>query len=406
MAAVKVLRGMGVMGCLAMLLLLATAGDALAAHPSPQTQLTQVQSQLSSLVAPADVRAKGVLRTTVDDLERATAESLWIDPSDAVPPPNGNAVFTASSEAVREIAAILNDHSVSLSALLAASGEILQAQADLANNALAQVRTAPSGVGAAPFARWQLAFAQLGQQTTQAVTTLSLPAVEQAAEAYLASTTDELFAIPQQITGSPLTVQGRPEFFVWGSEGCPYCGIDRWSIVVALAQFGEFAPLAVTVSSTYDLDPATRTFRFSNTHYASPYVAFVPVDEWSNQPGGTLRCFGETFPWWTETQAPTPDEQGLINQYDTFEGCLEALPFLDVANKWATLGSYPNPAVISALSWEQIARSLSNPGSVVAQVIDGGAEIIAAQICSLDGERPARVCNSRTAQKYQEVFTP
>jgi hypothetical protein len=39
-------------------------------------------------------------------------------------------------------------------------------------------------------------------------------------------------------------------------------------------------------------------------------------------------------------------------------------------------------------------------------VIDGGAEIIAAQICNVDGERPARVCNSATAQKYQDVFTP
>ncbi len=389
-----------------MLLLLTTAGDASAAQPPPQTQLTGVQSQLSSLAGSADVRAKGVLQTAVDELERATAESLWIDPNDAVPPPSGNTVFTASSEAVREIAAILDDHSVSLSALLRASGEILQSQAHLANNALAQVRTGPSGFGGTPFATWQLAFARLGQQTTQTVTTVSQRGVEAAAEAYFASTTDELLAVPQPITAPPLTVHGTPELFVWGSEGCPYCGIDRWSIVVALAQFGQFAPLAVTVSSTYDVDPATHTFRFSNTQYASPYVALVPLDEWSNQPGGTLRCFGETFPWWTETQAPTPAEQELIDHYDTFEGCLEVLPFLDVANKWATLGSYPDPAVISALSWEQIARSLSNPGSVVAQVIDGGAEIIAAQICRVDGERPARVCDSRTAQKYQEVFTP
>ena len=353
MAAVNALRGVGVMGCLAMLLLLTTAGDASAAQPPPQTQLTGVQSQLSSLAGSADVRAKGVLQTAVDELERATAESLWIDPNDAVPPPSGNTVFTASSEAVREIAAILNDHSVSLSALLRASGEILQSQAHLANNALAQVRTGPSGFGGTPFATWQLAFARLGQQTTQTVTTVSQRAVEAAAEAYFASTTDELLAVPQPITAPPLAVHGTPELFVWGSEGCPYCGIDRWSIVVALAQFGQFAPLAVTVSSTYDVDPATHTFRFSNTQYASPYVALVPLDEWSNQPGGTLRCFSETFPWWTETQAPTPAEQELIDHYDTFEGCLEVLPFLDAANKWATLGSYPDPAVISALSWER-----------------------------------------------------
>jgi len=388
-----------------MLLLLTTAGDASAAQPAPQTQLTQVQSQLSSLAASTDVQATAALTAAAEDLERATAESLWVNPNDAVPPPNGDIVFTASSEAARDIATIPRNHSVSRSALLAARAEILEAQADLADDALAQVPSAQSGVGGAPFARWQLAFALIGKQTTQALTTLSQPAVEQAAEAYLASTTDELLAVPQPITGSPLTVHGRPELFVWGSEGCPYCGIDRWSTVVALAQFGQFAPLSVTVSSTEDVPPATPTFRFSNAHYSSPFVAFAPLDEWSNQPG-TLSCFGETFPWWAETQAPTPDEQELINQYDTFEGCPEALPFIDVANKWATRGSYANPEVIDGLSWEQIAQSLSNPGSVVAQVIDGGAEIIAAQICSVDGERPARVCNSATALKYQELFTP
>jgi uncharacterized protein DUF929 len=404
MAESRALR-LGMAGFVAVFLLLLTAAGASAAPP-PQSQLTAVRSQLSGLGATADSRGKAALAAAVVELERATAETLWIDPRDAVPPPNGDAVFAGSSGALQEIASILGDHSVSRGGLRAASGEILEAQADLATNAMAQVRPAPPWGGGPPLPRWQLAFALVGEQATQVVSALRQSAVEEAATNYLLSSTDELLAEPESITGPPLSVWGRPEVFLLGSEGCPFCAIDRWSIVVALAQFGRFAPLAVTVSSTYDLDPATRTFRFSNLQYFSPYIAFVPLESWSNQPGGSLRCFGETYPWWTEIQAPTPSEEQLINRYDTVEGCLGSIPFLDVANRWASYSSYANPSVIAGMSWEQIARSLSSPGSPVAQDIDGGAEILTAQICDVDGGQPAHVCDSSTVRRYQEAFAP
>ena len=33
-------------------------------------------------------------------------------------------------------------------------------------------------------------------------------------------------------------------------------------------------------------------------------------------------------------------------------------PFLDVANKWTTVGSYPDPSVIEGMSWQQITSVL------------------------------------------------
>jgi hypothetical protein len=78
------------------------------------------------------------------------------------------------------------------------------------------------------------------------------------------------------------------------------------------------------------------------------------------------------------------------------------VPFVDVANKWSTLGSYPNPGVIAGMSWQQIVATLSNPSSVAGQAIDGGAEILTAQICEVDGGVPTRVCASKVVQRYQE----
>lgn len=173
-------------------------------------------------------------------------------------------------------------------------------------------------------------------------------------------------------------------------------------MVAALAQFGKFSPLGLTVSSTYDIDPSTRTLSFYQTKFKSSFVAFVPVEGFTNQPGGTLTCGENTYPFWTALQALTAGEQELIDLYDAYEGCLEGVPFLDTANKWSTIGSYANPEVIAGMSWQQVAAAMAQPDSPAGQAIDGGAEIITAQICEVDGEQPARVCDSSVVRRYQE----
>ena len=265
----------------------------------------------------------------------------------------------------------------------------------------------PSGSPQRAQGDFDSAFHVLGVKVTHDVTDVSQSTVEQAASNYLSNTEAELFAIPQPITGPPLTVKGKPEFFYFGAEGCPFCGVDRWSMVVALAQFGTFPPLALSVSSPIDFDPATRTFSFYESSFASSYVAFVPVEGYTNQPAqpGEPLCEGEPAYPWSVLQTPTPSEQELIAKYDGFPPCpgvAAGIPFLDIANTWATIGSYPNPGVIAGLSWQQIAASLSNPGSVAGQAIDGGAEILTAQICEVDGGRPARVCGSSVVRRYQK----
>ncbi len=383
----------------AIVLLLLPAGLAMAS-PSPLDELQQAGSNATSLQGTGDIRAKAALGAAADYLGAATVESLWVDESDAIPPPEGDAVYTNSSAAVKELKRILTDHTVSSAAVVAIEDEVSEAQSDLADIALEEVQGSTASPGSAE-SKWKKAFSTLSKQITRATVTVPQSTVESAASNYLANEEHELDGIPEPITGPSLRIEGKPELFYFGAEGCPFCGVQRWSMVVALAQFGTFSTLPVSVSSPIDYDHSTHTLTFYGSRFKSSYVAFVPVEGYTNQPGEPT-CNGEpSFPW-TILQTPTPAEQELISAYDGYEGCPYGIPFLDVANTWSTIGSYPDPGVIAGLSWQQIAATLSNPASRAGQALDAGAEIITAQICEVDGGQPTRVCSSSVVRRYQE----
>lgn len=383
--------------------MLAGSASAFAALTPSLTELKQAQSNISALIEAGDTKAKAALQAARADLAEATPASLWIDPSDAVPPPEGDAVLAKATAAARQLNRILNDRTVGEGALLEATAEITEAEDDLAVVAAEEVPGfhAPPGT---PANKWKAAFRELGKQITDAVTSLPQATLEAAAGIYgnqLLEKSVELFAVPQTISGSPLTADGKPEVFYYGAEGCPFCGIARWSMVAALARFGKFSTLGPMVSSTIDLDPATHTLTFYKSKYRSSYVAFLPDEAETNQPPCET-CFG-----WTELQAPTPAEQELVDSYDIieYEGQIfHAFPFLDVANRWATISSTADPALLAGMSWHQISAAMADPGSPVGQAIDGGAEIITAEICEVDGEQPTSICGSAIVHAYQEAL--
>ena len=43
--------------------------------------------------------------------------------------------------------------------------------------------------------------------------------------------------------GSPLSSGGKPEVLYVGTEFCPYCAAESWSLIVALSRFGQFSGL-------------------------------------------------------------------------------------------------------------------------------------------------------------------
>jgi hypothetical protein len=393
--------------------------------PPPAVALAQAQSELSALVASADVRGQTALDGAIAQLgaaipsngNGASISSLWADYQDfnlPVPPPLGDTVFTSTQTAASDLVSILSDPTVPRAALDEAGDLILQADETIAANATGQGSqnswpvpqfgpSAPEQI-AADLSQWERAFQVLGNQITDLVTSVPQSTIDLSGQYLLQSPIAAPTAAPTQGTGPELTANGKPEFFYFGAEGCPYCAVQRWSMVVALSQFGHFSPLAPSVSSPIDGFPGTNTLSFYGSSYNSRYLTFVPVEGFTNQPpsatdtgpGGDCTVAPGKGPWGT-LQDLSPGQQALVAQYDP--SC--DFPFLDVANKWITVpDSYSDPQAIQGMSWQQVADALTNPNTEVAQSIDGAAVILTGEICQVTGEQPSNVCDAPAVQQW------
>jgi thiol-disulfide isomerase/thioredoxin len=184
--------------------------------------------------------------------------------------------------------------------------------------------------------------------------------------------------VPQAQHGQPPLKgpTGKPEFFYFGAEYCPYCAAQRWAVVVALSRFGTFSHLNQTTSSSTDVYPNTPTFTFYQSTYSSPYIDFVSVEYQDNQQN--------------PLQTPTADQQQLLAKYDAQGG----IPFIDIANQYLVTSSSYSPQVLQGLSWQEIANELSNQNSPVAKGILGTANYLTAAICATTNQQPASVCSA------------
>jgi hypothetical protein len=199
---------------------------------------------------------------------------------------------------------------------------------------------------------------------------------------------------PQTITGNPaaLTANGKPEMLFIGAEYCPYCGGERWGMIVALSRFGTFSGLHTIHSSSSDVDPNTPTWSFYKSTYTSKYLTFTSVETTTNVPSTASNNISGYSP----LQVPTAAQSALQAKYDVAPYTTEdgAIPWIDFGNKYVQSGVAYDPGVLQGLSWSTIATDLSNPSSSVAQGIDGTANYITAAICKMTGNQPASACTS------------
>ncbi|MHB1614216.1 MAG: DUF929 family protein [Actinomycetes bacterium] len=188
---------------------------------------------------------------------------------------------------------------------------------------------------------------------------------------------------------SPLTSSGKPLVVYEGAEYCPYCAAQRWALVAALSRFGTFHGLGATHSSTTDVYPGTNTFSFYGATYSSPYLALQTVEAYSNVPKGNF---------YAPLQTPTPAQQALLSTYDAppYVPSSEAgaIPFVDYANHYVSVGASYNPQVLRGLSLQQISAALADPASPVAKAIDGTANVMTAAVCVITKNAPASVCRT------------
>ena len=182
------------------------------------------------------------------------------------------------------------------------------------------------------------------------------------------------------ISGSPLTDNGKPEVLYIGGEFCPYCAVQRWSMIIALAKFGTFTGLQYMQSSATDTPASISTFTFYNATFTSQYVSFVSVEEYDRARA--------------PLQTPTAAQSAVFNAYDSGG----TIPFLDIGNQYSITTSQALPGTIQNMNWTQIASQLDNPQSTVAKALDGAANTMITAICNIDGGNPSSVCGQSFAK--------
>lgn len=189
----------------------------------------------------------------------------------------------------------------------------------------------------------------------------------------------------QAVSGAPLTgPNGRPEVFYYGAEYCPYCGAQRWPIIVALARFGTFSGLTTTSSSSTDIYPNTPTFTFHNATYTSQYVDFVSVETTDRNQ--------------QRLESPTQAQLALVSKYNTSG----SIPFVDIGNRYAVSGALYLPDILSGMSWQAVADAVLQPDSPLAKAILGSANLFTAAICVTTADQPAAVCSDAAIQSIEK----
>lgn len=190
---------------------------------------------------------------------------------------------------------------------------------------------------------------------------------------------------PTSISGSPLTSGGKPEVLYIGGEFCPYCAVERWSIIVALSHFGTFSGVEYMQSSSTDVNPNTPTFTFVNATFTSDYITFIPVEHWDRNTQ-TLVTYNSS-------------ESSIYNQYGTCpSNNQQGIPFVDIANQYVVnCGAQFALGQIAGDNWTTVASQLNSPGTTVAQEIDGAANSLITAICKVDGAQPSSVCSQSYA---------
>ncbi len=180
---------------------------------------------------------------------------------------------------------------------------------------------------------------------------------------------------------------GKPVVMYVGAEYCPYCAATRWALVTGLSRFGTFKGLEYMTSSPTDVYPDTPTFTFVHATYSSPYVDFQPVEEQGEIIGQPLQSLNAQQSAYRAKYEAAPYFPGAVpGQYD--------YPFVDVANRYLWEGAFYSPSVLAGQLWPAISQAVHAGKAPVAQSVLGGANVLSAAICAVDGGRPAPVCQS------------
>jgi Domain of unknown function (DUF929) len=400
-------------------LLLATLSCALvlgppaaaAAAPAPRAAVLEARNSVKSLAHQASSASERTLAARARRaLTRAAQPVLWINAHDVVAPPYGTSFFADSIAALTDLrrlerslaSAVGRAVRLTIDADRAVASRVIR-QALGVNHGLLRAARLGLAAGARDAAAhhvvssarsyqraWRAAFSALAGAVAAKATNVPAPVLADAAEEALGSRRIGLAGPVIHHGQTPLTLAGRPELLFIGAEGCPFCAIERWGVIVALSQFGTFSNLHLIQSDTVN-SPAIRTFTFLGSTYRSRYLSFEPVEALSNVRRG--RGFAPL-------QRLTQPQRALLDRFDRSA----ETPFVDVAGRFTKVDSTVQPELLAGDSWAQIANSLTRPTSIPAQAIAGEAEVLTAELCEATNGAPESVCSAAVVSHYEAAL--
>ncbi len=174
--------------------------------------------------------------------------------------------------------------------------------------------------------------------------------------------------------GSIVRSGGKAEVLFIGAQFCPFCAAERWSLVKALGQFGQFTNLRTSTNQAGQSGFGTiPTFDLTHAGYTSRYVTFAHVDT-ADRAGNPL-------------QTMSSSESALFNQYDSSG----SIPLVLIGG-YAQTGSGYSPGDIDGKSFAEVQHTLQQGDASFARDINAEANVISALVCHADGGLPVSVC--------------
>jgi thiol-disulfide isomerase/thioredoxin len=190
------------------------------------------------------------------------------------------------------------------------------------------------------------------------------------------------------VSGPPLTRSGKPEVLYVAAEYCPYCAMENWPLIVALSRFGQFTGLATSRSPEFERIAPVDSWTFYGSHYTSSYLAFVPVERYSNVLV-SAKANPNASKSYRKLQPLTPTQQAVFAKYDK----PGSTPFLDFDNRAVQIGSGPiPPQLMTGKSWQQLAAALRQPKTDLGAALLNEADSLTAELCRLTSDRPVSAC--------------
>ena len=167
----------------------------------------------------------------------------------------------------------------------------------------------------------------------------------------------------QDLNANALFINHKVSFVYVGGLFCPICAMERWAIVMALSQFGNFS----SPSFIYSSEGNIATYNFMKMTYASSIVNFESVEH-ADQSNTLLEPLSGL-------------SAQLYNKYNTGQ----YIPFICIGGSYIQIGAGPslNTLVFSGLTYQQIQLQIQSSNGAVYNEILAESTIIVSFINQL-----------------------